>query len=116
MYWELSEDLWTIGKGSFIDDLITEAGGQNIAGELNAPWLQLSSEYILNANPYIIFLADQPVGIKVEDVKKRPGWETLSAVKMGRILVVPLEINDKVSRAGPRVTEALEYISDQLHP
>jgi iron complex transport system substrate-binding protein len=116
VFWELSEDYWTIGKGSFLDDLIHEAGGRNIARELDAPWLQLSSEFIVNANPQVIFLADQPGGVTAEDVKKRPGWESLAAVTGNRIIVVSPDMNDKVSRAGPRIIEALEYVAGELHP
>ena len=88
VYWELSQDLWTIGKGSYIDDLIAEAGGENIAKDLDAPWLQLSSEFILNANPQIIFLAGHPYGGTLEALLLRPGWNSLIAVKNNRVIEV----------------------------
>ncbi|MBN2440572.1 MAG: ABC transporter substrate-binding protein [Spirochaetales bacterium] len=116
VYWELSEDLWTIGKNSYVDDLITKAGGQNIAAHLNAPWLQLSNEFILHANPHTIFLADHPYVINRDALKNRPGWNSLAAVQNNRIIEVTLEENDAVSRPGPRVIEALHYIAKNLHP
>jgi iron complex transport system substrate-binding protein len=116
VFWELSDDLWTIGKGSYIDDLISKAGGLNIAGDLDAPWLQLSSEYILDADPAIIFLADHPYEVKIEELAQRPGWDSLSAVRNNRIVEVTENNNDIVSRPGPRVIQALEYITKHLYP
>ncbi len=116
LFWELSDDLWTVGKGSFIDDLLTEAGGRNIASSLDAPWLQLSGEFIIVSNPRVIFLADFPYGTNYEGVKKRPGWGTVSAVKSKNVVEVTSPENDVVSRPGPRVVEALEYVMKRLHP
>ncbi|MBN2534094.1 MAG: ABC transporter substrate-binding protein [Spirochaetales bacterium] len=116
VFWELSDDLWTIGKGSYLDDLINKAGGKNIAKDLDAPWLQLSSEFIINADPDIIFLADHPHGARADEVEQRPGWDSLSAVKKGRIIEIFLDENDIVSRPGPRVIQALEYIAKHLYP
>lgn len=116
VYWELSHDFWTIGKSSYLDDLITRAGGENIAKDLDAPWLQLSSEFILDANPGMIFLADYSQGVTSDELFSRPGWDALSAMKRNRVIEVEPDINDIVSRPGPRVIVALEYIAGLLHP
>jgi iron complex transport system substrate-binding protein len=114
VFWELSNDLWTAGPGSFINDLIERAGGQNIAATGDSPWLQLSSEAVVEADPQVIFLADHPFGESAQTVASRAGWEEVSAVKEGRI--VELQDTDIFSRPGPRVVEALELIAKALHP
>lgn len=116
VYWELDSTFWTAGPGSFIQDLIERAGGENIAANAEAAWVQLSAEAIIAADPEVIFLADHPWGESAETVKARPGWEKISAVVNGRIVELTQEQGDIVSRPGPRVVDALELIARALHP
>jgi iron complex transport system substrate-binding protein len=114
VYWELSNDLYTAGPGSFIDDLITRAGGINIAADAQEQWPQLNLEVLILADPEVIVLADHPYGETVEGVKARPGWADISAVKNDRI--VEILDDNLVSRPGPRMAEALEFVAKALHP
>lgn len=114
VFWEISSDLWTAGPGSFINDLIVRAGGENIAAEAEAPWVQLSNEAIIEADPEVIFLADHPFGETAEAVAARPGWDKISAVAGNRIIEV--EDIDIFSRPAPRVVDALEMAAKALHP
>jgi len=114
VFWEISSDLWTAGPGSFINDIIVRAGGENIAAEAEAPWVQLSNEVIIAADPEVIFLADHPFGETAESVAARPGWDEISAVVNDRIIEV--EDTDIFSRPGPRVVDALEMAAKALHP
>ncbi len=116
VYWELDPTFWTAGPGSFVQDLIERAGGENIAASAEAAWVQLSAEAIIAADPEVIFLADHPWGESAETVKARPGWEKISAVVNGRIVELTQEQTDIVSRPGPRVVDALELIARALHP
>jgi iron complex transport system substrate-binding protein len=116
VYWELDNTLWTVGPGSFVQDLIERAGGENIAANAEMAWVQLSAEAIIAADPEVIFLADHPYGESADTVKARPGWEKISAVVNGRIVELTQEQGDIVSRPGPRVIDALEMIARALHP
>jgi iron complex transport system substrate-binding protein len=116
VFWELDPTLWTAGPGSFVQDLIERAGGENIAANAEAAWVQLSAEAIIAADPEVIFLADHPWGESAQTVKARPGWEKISAVVNGRIVELTQEQTDIVSRPGPRVVDALELIARALHP
>jgi iron complex transport system substrate-binding protein len=114
VFWEISNDLWTAGPGSFINDLIVRAGGENIAAEADSAWVQLSNEAIIAADPEVIFLADHPYGETADTVIARPGWDEISAVVNNRI--VEIEDTDEFSRPGPRVVDALEMAAQALHP
>jgi iron complex transport system substrate-binding protein len=114
VYWELSNDLYTAGPGSFIEDLITRAGGINIAADTKEQWPQLNLEALILADPEVIVLADHPYGETAEGVKARPGWADISAVKNDRI--VEILDDNLVSRPGPRMAEALEFVAKALHP
>ncbi len=97
----------TIGKNSFINDLIEYAGGNNIAASLNEKYFSCSVEWIITSNPDIIICPAMKTG-READVKKREGWESISAVKNNRIYT---DINDDlIYRLGPRVLEGIELL------
>ncbi|RCK74770.1 MAG: Vitamin B12 ABC transporter, B12-binding component BtuF [Anaerolineae bacterium] len=105
---------WTAGPDTFIDMLITRAGGLNFGHELQGEWVQVSLEEILRRDPDLILLGDAIWGgVTVEAVMARPGWGELSAVKNQR--VYPFDDNI-VSRPGPRLVEGLEALARLFHP
>ena len=104
---------YTIGPGSFMDLLIKEAGGVNIAGDQTSPWVQLSLEALVVKDPEIILLGDSNYGVTPESVGERAGWKDLKAVKAGKVL--PFN-DDLVSRPGPRLVDGLEALVKILHP
>lgn len=105
---------WTAGPNTFIDMLITKAGGINFGHELQGEWVQVSLEEILRRDPDLILLGDAIWGgVTVEAVVARPGWGELSAVKAQR--VYPFDDNI-VSRPGPRLVDGLEALAKLFHP
>jgi iron complex transport system substrate-binding protein len=104
---------WTAGAGTFIDTLITQAGGQNIASDLEGQYLQLQIEEILVRDPQIILLGDAAYGITPESLQERSGWSNLSAVVENRIFAFD---DNLVSRPGPRLVDGLELLAYLLHP
>lgn len=106
---------FSAGPGTFIDLLITRAGGINltsVAGITDA-YPQVGLEQIVSVDPQVILLGDAMWGVTVESVAARPGWDGLTAVKEGRVL--PFDDN-LVSRPGPRLVDGLEALAKLLHP
>jgi iron complex transport system substrate-binding protein len=104
---------WTTGPGTFMDTMITIAGGVNIGGVLGEPYAQISVEEIVLQNPGFIILGDALYGVTPESVAARAGWGNLTAVKEGRIF--PFDDN-LASRPGPRLVDGLEELLKILHP
>ena len=104
---------YTAGPGSFVDLLITRAGGINIGAELQGQWAQISLEQLLVANPAIIILGDAAYGETPAKVAQRPGWGTLAAIQTDQVF--PFDDN-LVSRPGPRLVDGLEALAKLLHP
>ena len=102
---------WTAGKGSYVDVLLTLAGGTNVANDAGEGWIQYSQEALMVADPDVILLGDAAYGVTKESVISRAGWDTLSAVMNNRIY--PFDDN-LVSRPGPRLVDALEQLSKLL--
>lgn len=104
---------WTAGSGTFIDYIITQAGGTNAASSLQGDYAQLSSEQLIAENPDVILLADAPYGTTPESVAARPGWESITAVRENAMY--PIDPN-MMSVPGPRLVDALEETARLLHP
>jgi len=107
------EPLMSAGPGSFIDDIIKKAGGINIAGTAKSAYPIFSLEQLIKEDPDIIIGAESSMGADPLEVSKRPGWETLKAVKKQKVYTIN---DDIVFRAGPRLVLALEIMAKYLHP
>ena len=117
-YHELDETLYTVTSATFIGEVYAMAGLVNAADPADADgsswgYPQLSAEYLLDADPDIIFLADTKCCAQTAAaIAERPGWETLTAVSTGRIV----ELDDDVaSRWGPRIVDFLRAIVDAVN-
>jgi iron complex transport system substrate-binding protein len=112
-YYELDDTYYSITSKTFIGQLFDQLGLVNIADEAqhaSSGYPQLSAEYIVDADPDLIFLADTKCCAQTaETVAKRPGWGDLSAVRGGDVV----ELDDDVaSRWGPRLVDLLRQIAD----
>jgi iron complex transport system substrate-binding protein len=105
--------MYTVGPGSFVDDLIKLAGGTNIAAAAKSQYPTISAEEVVRADPDIVVLADSAYGTTGAAVAARPGWSALSAVKNKR--VYPVDGN-LFSRPGPRLGAAAEAYAKLVHP
>ncbi len=118
VYFEVwSNPLMSAGPGTWINELIKLAGGRNIFEDAGSQWPIVSSEAIIQRNPDIIIFPSSH-GIprfwgSFEEVKKRPGWSSINAIKNGRLYVIDSDI---ISRPGPRLVDALETLAKIIHP
>jgi iron complex transport system substrate-binding protein len=104
---------YTPGPGTLYTNLISLAGGENIGAKLTSTWAQISLEQLLVDNPTFILLGDSNFGTTPQMVGQRIGWQSLTAVKEGRVL--PFDDNLLV-RYGPRILDGLEALARALHP
>lgn len=104
---------WTSGPGTYMDMLISMAGGKNVGASLSSAWAQLSVEELLTQNPDVILLGDAAYGTTVDQVKAREGWDKIKAVQTDAIYSFN---DDLVSRAGPRLVQGLEELAKTIHP
>lgn len=104
--------LVAVGGKNFIDELISLAGGDNIAGNAAQPWLNLPDEYVVAKAPQVIIQA----GMGSDRGTSAKYWgdlQSIPAVKEGRVYSYP---SDKILRPGPRLGEGLEEIARLVHP
>lgn len=107
---------WTVGKGEFMDEMITLAGGENVASDITG-WSEINEENIIKANPDVILYAksviDENNRTLAEIIKSRGGWDQITAVKEDRIVALD---DNLLSRPGPRVTQGLIEVAKAIYP
>lgn len=106
--------IYAVGAGSFMGDVVRVAGGRNVFGDRPGPYLRLTDEEIIRADPEVI-LIDHPFQYKV-GVSKRPGWAGIAAVRNGRVYDGTDYDLVALNRASPRVGQSLREVARLLHP
>ncbi|MFO8151135.1 MAG: ABC transporter substrate-binding protein [Trueperaceae bacterium] len=116
VFYEVDPSPYSVGPASFIGTLIGLAGGRNVVPDDLGDFPLIDPEFVVAADPQVIVLADAPYGVDAAAVAARPGWGTIAAVRDGRVVELTQEQSDVMSRAGPRVGEALLLLARILHP
>ena len=102
------EPLFTVGRSSFLSQVIRDAGGILATENVETAFPKLSKETASALNPEVLILSDS------EDNKEpNDAFKNAPAVKNGRVYRVNADL---ISRPGPRLIDALEQIAMDLHP
>jgi iron complex transport system substrate-binding protein len=110
VFWHVWDaPLITIGRGSYLSDLVEIAGGRNIYDSVSAPSPQISFEDLVRRSPEIVLAG--PEGART--ILASPAWRALAAVREGRVLIVDTAL---VGRPSVRLGEAAVSLARLLHP
>lgn len=107
-----SKPLMTAGSGTFIDDMITIAGGTNIGAEAGSGFPEFSTEVLVKDDPQV-YVADSGSMSEPGDIAERAGFAELTAVKDGRVYVIE---DSLIARPGPRLADGLRQLAEMIHP
>jgi iron complex transport system substrate-binding protein len=107
-----SKPLMTAGSGTFIDDMITIAGGENIGAQAGEGFPTFSTEVLVKDDPQV-YIADSGSMSEPGEINKRAGFGELTAVKDGKVYVIEDSI---IARPGPRLAEGLKALAGYIHP
>ncbi len=109
-----NKPLLTAGRNSFVDELISLAGGVNIAHDVLKPYVSFSPEEVIKRNPEHIILGYMNEKPAEGFIEERLGWEHVDAVKNKRIYGDI--VSDLLLRPGPRLIDGLKAIHQRLYP
>lgn len=97
----------TIGRGSFLNELVERAGGENLFADVAGSDGVVSIEAVAARNPDLIFTtAEGPSAFA-----SRPEWQAVPAVRAKRFLHVS---GSEFNRPGPRSPKAIRELSSKL--
>jgi iron complex transport system substrate-binding protein len=115
VYHELDPTFYSAASSTFIGGIYSMFGLENIADGAPDPaggYPQLSAEYIVGQAPDLIVLADTVCcGQTAASLAQRPAFDTVPAVKNGKVLAAN---DDIASRWGPRVADFAESLAGEL--
>jgi iron complex transport system substrate-binding protein len=102
------EPLITVGSDTFLNDVLRRAGAQSVTAGMKESWPRLSLETVIETNPDYLVLPRLPaIETRLAEVRRQPAWQVV------RARVVWLD--EAVLRPGPRIVDAIEDLTRQLH-
>ena len=114
VYFEISAapNMMTFGKGSYINDMISVIGAQNVFGDEN--WLVTpGAEAVISRNPDVILTNVNYIDDPIAEIKSRPGFKHINAVKNNHIYQID---TDSSVRPSSRIILALRQMSRAVYP
>ncbi|EBF5126826.1 ABC transporter substrate-binding protein [Listeria monocytogenes] len=103
---EISPDLYTAGKGTFMNEMLELAGGTNVVTE--SGFIPYNEEKVVELQPDIILSVYPDAKATIQ---KRAAWKDIPAVKNDKIYEMDA---NKLSRPGPRLLEGVADIQAVL--
>jgi ABC-type Fe3+-hydroxamate transport system substrate-binding protein len=101
-----------IGGGSYLDELVTMAGAENVFHDLDTPSATVSLETIASRDPEWIAILRDSLSAQPPAWAGRREWRTVRAVRDGRFLILPAELFGQPS---PRAPEAVAFLAHILN-
>ena len=107
------QPLITIGQETFIADALRWAGAESVVLS-DRNWPQLSVEEVVRLQPeYLIFSGNhEGAATELADLRKRPVWQELEAVQLGRVV----NVSEEIIRPSPGLVDVIEQLAHELHP
>lgn len=106
VFYELwDKPLMTVGHNTFINQIISFAGGNNIFDYLSQSYVSISLATVIAANPQVIFVSDE------RQIAEWNQWPMLQAVKYHHIYVVS---PDDLQRNSPRILKGVIRLKNYL--
>ena len=110
VFWHVWDaPIYTIGAGSYMDELVTIAGARNVYADLTGVSPPVAMEDIVRRDPKYILAG--PEGAAT--IRAAAAWQSVRAVREGRVLVVDTML---VGRPSVRLGEAAVSLANLLHP
>mgnify|MGYP002629827637 CR=1 FL=1 len=112
------DSLFSAGKRTFVDEMVTLAGGINIAAQIEGPWPSLSKEFLQSHQPQVLIIAtkEEDFSTMPEAVRiwsKMDGFRDLDAIKDNRVFLIDYDL---LRIPGPRQVQAARQIAHTIYP
>ncbi|EHK2362364.1 ABC transporter substrate-binding protein [Clostridium perfringens] len=114
VYFEIGSGskLYSFGNDTFLNSLLNIVGAENIFANEKG-WISPSEEAVIKANSDVILTNESYIENATDLIAKRPGWNTITAVKDNKIFLVD---NNASSRGSQYVINALKQMAKDIYP
>lgn len=107
-----SPSIYSVGFGTYIDEMITLIGAKNIMGDQKS-WISVTDEAAIAANPDVILTSDTSVSDPVQAILTLPGWENVNAVKNSQVYAID---SASIMQPDENIVKALIQMAKAVYP
>ena len=112
-----ARDLYAVGPGTFLNELLVLSGGKNILNNSKAQYPKLSKEYIIEQSPEIIIEAGPKSNLPQKEIDYRvEQWNRFPTIQAVRDKSIYFIGADYILIPGPRLVKILENFVQVIHP
>lgn len=109
-YFEVDAAPYAAGPESFIGETLAQLGLANVVPSGLGAYPKLNPEFVVRAQPDLLIAPRAALA----EMRARPGWSTLRALRDGRVCGFDPAAYDPLVRPGPRMGEAALALADCL--
>lgn len=106
-------DIYSAAKNTYIDEIITLIGAENVAHDNDTPWPALSEEACIAANPDVIISGDTYTADPVSVILATSGWENVKAIQEKQVYVIN---GNTISQPNHHVADSILEIANIIYP
>ena len=110
VYFEVDSGPYAASESSHIGELLKRLGAANIVPAKLGSVPKLNPEFVVRADPQVIIIGER----EAPEMRSRPGWDRISAIRGGHVCALNREQDDIVARPGPRMAEAARILAHCL--
>jgi iron complex transport system substrate-binding protein len=110
VYVELDSGQWTVGSGSYMNQILEIIGAENIFRDRNEAYFMATAESIASRDPDLII----SLWRKSEDYRNAESWQAVRAVRNGKILDVNSMDWNLITRQSPRLVQGIRQLKQLI--
>jgi iron complex transport system substrate-binding protein len=107
VYFEVDSGPYAASEISHVGELLARLGAANIVPGSLGSVPKLNPEFVVRADPQLIIVSARDAA----EMRRRPGWERIRAVRDGRVCVLGAAEENVVMRPGPRMAQAAQVLA-----
>ena len=104
--------IFSIGRGSFILELLQSIGFRVVTDRIDQPWPQINPEMVVAMDPDYIWIPENLVSNARMELTRNPVWTSLRAVRNGRMVT----ITQRILRPSPFLLDVALDLVHRFHP
>jgi len=114
VYFEISAapSMYSFGTGVFLNEILEIVGAKNILADQSS-WVSVTDEQVLSKNPDVILTSVNYIDNPTDEIKARPGWDAVTAVKNNAVYYIDTNASNRPSQ---NITKAMDAIAKAVYP
>lgn len=104
--------IYTFGKGTYLDEMITSVGAENVTGDQES-WISISEEEAIAMNPDVIITNVNYIDDVENVIKSAEGWENVAAIQNDAVYYID---SDSSNQPNNHVVDAMIQMAKLIYP